>query len=99
MTPTSAHIQFVPDGVTDLDTALRLSASTHIQCYISDDRPPILVINDRHIRVSVTVPDSGRVTAADLETAQRLADAAARYLTDLERRVAAPGPAAEGEAA
>ncbi len=99
MTPTSAHIQFGSDGVTDLDTSLRLSGATHIQCYIYDNRPPILVVNDHHIRVSVSVPDSDQVTDEDLKIAQRLADAAARYLTDLERRVAAQGPAAEGTAA
>jgi hypothetical protein len=99
MTPTSAHIQFGSDGVTDVDTALRLSGATHIQCYIYDHRPPILVLNDRRIRVSVTVPGADRVTAEDLKTGQRLADAAARYLADLERRIAAQSPAAEGEAA
>jgi hypothetical protein len=61
--------------------------------------PPILAINDRRISVSVSVPDPDRVTREDLEIARRLADAAARYLTDLERRIAAQGPAAEGEAA
>ena len=40
MTPTSAHIQFGSDGATDLDTSLRLSEATHIQCYIYDNRPP-----------------------------------------------------------
>jgi hypothetical protein len=99
MTPTSAHIRFDPDGMTGVDTALRLSGATYIRCCTYDDHPPILVINDRHIQVSVTVPDSDRATAEDLQTAQRLADAAARYLTDLERRIAAQGPAAEGTAA
>lgn len=99
MTPTSAHIRFDPDGMTGVDTALRLSGATHIQCYTYDDHPPILVINDRHIQVSVTVPGADGATAEDLETAQRLSDAAARYLTDLERRIAAQGPAAEGTAA
>ena len=39
-----------------------------------------------------------RVVTGD-EIAQRLADAAARYLADLERRIAAQGQAAEGAAA
>jgi hypothetical protein len=99
MTPTSAYIRFDPDGMTGVDTALRLSGATNIQCYTYDDSPPILVINDRHVRVSVAVPGADRVTAEDLETAQRLADAAARYRADLERRIAAQGPAAEGTAA
>jgi hypothetical protein len=99
MTATSAHIEFDPDGMTGVDTALRLSGATYIECYTYDTRPPILVINDRHIRVSVAVPNADRVTAEDLKTAQRLADAAARYAGDLERRIAGPDPAAKGEAA
>jgi hypothetical protein len=99
MTPTTAHIQFGSDGVTDLDTALRLSGATPIQCYTYDNRPPILVVNDRHIRVSATVPDADRVTAEDLKIAQRLADAAARYVADLQRRIGDHDPAAEGAAA
>jgi hypothetical protein len=99
MTTTRAHIELDPDGMTGVDTALRLSGATYIECYTYDNRPPILVINDRHIRVSVAVPDSDRVTAEDLKTGQRLADAAARYAADLERRMGAPDPAAEGEAA
>jgi hypothetical protein len=99
MTPTSAHIQFGSDGVTGVDTALRLSGATHIQCCTYDDRAPILAVHDRRVSVSVSVLDPDRVTGEDLEAARRLADAAAHYLTDLERRIAAQGPATEGEAA
>ena len=49
--------------------------------------------------MSVTVPDSGQVTSEDLDTARRLADAVARYITDLEQRLTAQDSAAEGTAA
>ena len=47
--------------------------------------------------VSVTVPDCrpGR-PREDLDTAQRLADAVAAYIAELETRMAAQDPAAEG---
>ena len=47
-----------------------------------------------------TVPDSGRVTPQDLDTAQRLADAVAAYIAELETRMAVQDLATdEGEAA
>jgi hypothetical protein len=58
-----------------------------------------LSVRDRHVSVRVTVPDSGRVTPEDLDTARRLADAVAAYIAELETRMAAQGSAAEGEAA
>ena len=61
---------------------------------------PILSVTDRHVSVSVTVPDPDKVTPEDLDTARRLADAVAAYIAELETRIAAQDPAAdEGEAA
>jgi hypothetical protein len=52
------------------------------------------------VSVRVTVPDSGRVTPQDLDTAQRLADAVAAYIAELETRMAVQDLATdEGEAA
>jgi hypothetical protein len=97
--PTSAYIKFRSDGVAGVDASLRLSGGSHIMCCTYADRPPILAVDDRHVSVSVTVPDSGQVTAEDLATARRLADAVAAYIAELETRMAAQGPATEGEAA
>jgi hypothetical protein len=37
-----------------------------IQRCIYDDRPPVLSVTDAHVSVSVTVPDTSRVTAEDV---------------------------------
>jgi hypothetical protein len=97
--PSDAYIRFPPDGVAAIDAGLRLSGGSHIMCCTYDDQPPILSVRDRHVSVTVTVPDSGRVTGEDLEMARRLAAAVARYIAELETRLAAQGPAAEGAAA
>ena len=98
MIPTSAYIKFRPDGVAAVDAGLRLSGASFIMCCAYPDRPPIMSVDDRHVSVTVTVPDSGRVTGEDLETARRLADALAVYIAELETRMTAQGPSA-GEVA
>jgi hypothetical protein len=98
--PTSAYIKFRPDGVAAVDAGLRLSGASFIMCCTYPDQPPILSVDDRHVSVTVTVPDSARVTPEDLDTARRLAAAVTAYIAELENRIATQGPAAdEGEAA
>ena len=63
------------------------------------DQPPILSVDDRHVSVTVSVPDSGRVSPEDVETARRLADAVAVYIAELETRMAAQDSAAKEVAA
>jgi hypothetical protein len=75
------------------------SGGSFIYCHTYPAAPPILSVKDRHVSVTVTVPDSSRATPEDLDTARRLADAVAAYIAELETRMAAQGPAAEGEAA
>jgi hypothetical protein len=83
-----------------VDASLRISGGSFIYCHIYPDGPPILSVRDRHVSVRVTVPDSGRVTPEDLDTARRLVDAVAAYIAELETRMATQGTAAdEGEAA
>jgi len=82
-----------------VDASLRISGNSFIYCHTYLDDPPILSVKDRHVSVTVTVPDSSRVTPQDLDAARRLADAVAAYIAELETRMAAQGPAAEGEAA
>jgi hypothetical protein len=97
--PSDAYIRFSSDGPARVDASLRISGSSFIYCHTYPADPPILSVKDRHVSVTVTVPDSNRVTPQDLDSARRLADAVAAYIAELETRMAAQGPAAEGEAA
>jgi hypothetical protein len=97
---SDACIRFSPDGPAGVDASLHLSGSSFIYCHTYPEAPPILSVRDRHVSVRVTVPDSGRVTPQDLDTAQRLADAVTAYIAELETRMAAQDLATdEGEAA
>jgi hypothetical protein len=97
---SDAYVRFSPDGPAGVDASLHLSGSSFIYCHTYTEAPPILSVRDRHVSVRVTVPDSGRVTPQDLDTAQRLAAAVTAYIAELETRMAAQDPAAdEGEAA
>jgi hypothetical protein len=58
-----------------------------------------LSVKDGHVSVTVTVPDSSRVTPQDVETARRLADAVAAYIAELETRMTAQNSAAKEVAA
>jgi hypothetical protein len=97
--PSTAYIKFWPGGSGEVDASLRLTGKSDILCHSYDDRPAILSIRDAHVSVTVTVPDSGQVTAEDVATARRLADAVARYIADLERRLSAEVPAEASVAA
>jgi hypothetical protein len=82
-----------------VDASLRISGGSFIYCHTYPADPPILSVRDRHVSVTVTVPDSGRVTPEDLDTARRLADAVAAYIAELETRMTAQTGAAKGVAA
>jgi hypothetical protein len=97
---SDVYVRFSPDGPAGVDAGLHLSGSSFIYCHTYPDGPPILSVRDRHVSVRITVPDSARVTPQDLDTAQRLANAVAAYIAELETRMAAQDPVAdEGEAA
>jgi hypothetical protein len=97
---SDAYVRFGPDGPAGVDASLRISGGSHIYCHTYPDDPPILSVRDRHVTVSVTVPDRHKITPDDLDTARKLAAAVAAYIAELEIRMAAQGPAAdEGEAA
>jgi hypothetical protein len=101
MIPSSAYVRFSSDGPAEVDASLRLTGNSFIHCCTYPDEPPILSVKDRHVSVTVSVPDRhNKVTPEDLDTARRLADAVAAYITELETRMAAQDTAAdEGEAA
>jgi hypothetical protein len=87
MIPSSATIRFRSDGAPQVDASLRLTGSSQINCFTYPGKPPILAIDDAHVQVSITVPESGTVTPADLATAHRLAAAVASYITGLHERL------------
>ena len=100
MITSDAYIRFSSDGPAGVDASLRISGGSFIYCHTYPDDPPILSVHDRHVSVSVTVPDRHKITPEDLDTARRLAAAVTAYIAELETRMATQDPAAdEGEAA
>jgi len=98
--PTTAEAQFRPDGVPEIRSSVKLTGNTHILCCAYPDRPPILAIDEAHVRISVTVPDAEQVTGEDVQWGRVLADAVARYVAELERLTTGnPDAASKDEAA
>jgi hypothetical protein len=85
MITSTAYVKFGTDGLAGVDANLRLTGRSHFQCCIYEDRPPILAMDDAHVSVSISPPDSENVTADDVATARLLATELDRYITDLER--------------
>jgi hypothetical protein len=96
---SDAYVRFSADRAAEVDASFRLTAGSFIYCHTYPDGPPILSVKDGHVSVTVTVPDSSRVTPQDLDTARRLADAVAAYIAELETRMAAQDGAAKEVAA
>jgi hypothetical protein len=92
---TSATVRFGASGVVEVEPSIRLNAATFIACHVYDDCAPILAIEDGNVRLSLTVPDTGHVTGADVNRAMALADAVARYIAELGERVADEDSAAQ----
>jgi len=88
MTATSATIRLHADGGIKVEPFIRLTADTHVMCCTYDDQAPILAIDDGNVSVSLTVPDTHRVTSEDVNRAMALADAVARYAAELGAHVA-----------
>jgi hypothetical protein len=90
MTATSASVRFGPDGVTGVESFVRLTGHTFIRCCVYDDIAPILAVRDAHVDISITVPGRDEVTEEDVTVGRLLAEAVGRYVAELERRVS-PG--------
>jgi hypothetical protein len=88
MTETQAAIRLFADGTLKVEPFIRLTGGTFIHCCIYDDQAPILAIDDGNVSVSLTVPDVHHVTGEDVNRAVALADAVARYITELGAHVA-----------
>jgi hypothetical protein len=82
---TSASVWFGTDGPPEVDTRLHLTGSTRMNCYLYPGSAPILAIDDAHVKVTLTVPDSDKVTGQDVTAARALAAIVARYVAELER--------------
>jgi hypothetical protein len=87
MTAT-ASVRFGADGKAEVQSYLRLTASTHIQCCAYDDAAPILSIRDGQVDIVITNPGSGEVTADDVTFGRALAEAVTRYAAELEQLAA-----------
>jgi hypothetical protein len=85
---SQASVCFGPGSGIRVAPFLRLTGDTLIHCCTYDDQAPILAIEDGNVSVSITVPDVHHVTRQDLNLARALADAVARYITELGKHVA-----------
>jgi hypothetical protein len=88
MTAT-ALVRFGGDGLAEVQSYVRLTASTHIQCCTYDDAAPILAIRDGQVDITITNPGQGQVTADDVTFARLLAEAVNRYAAELKDKLAA----------
>jgi hypothetical protein len=85
---TQATIRLHADGGIAVEPFIRLDDGTFIRCCTYDDQAPILAIDDGNVSVSLTVPDSHRVTGEDVNRAMALADAVAKYVAELGEHLA-----------
>jgi len=83
MTAT-ASVRFGEDGQATVQSYVRLTASTHIQCCTYDDAAPILSIRDVQVDITITCPGRGEVTEDDVTFGRLLAEAVTRYAAELD---------------
>ena len=84
----SVSVRFGPDGQATVQSYVRLTASTHIQCCTYDDAAPILAIHDGAADITITNPGKGEVTEDDVTFGRLLAEAVNRYAAELEQLAA-----------
>jgi len=84
----TSEIRFGADGAAKVQSYVRLTASTHIQCCTYDDQAPILAIQDGPAEITITNPGKGEVTQDDVRFGRALADAVNRYAAELEKMAA-----------
>ena len=89
-------VRFDDSGQATVQSYVRLTASTHIQCSTYDDIAPILSIYDGAADITITNPGKGEVTDDDVRFGRQLADAVARYSAELATIAARTRPAAAG---
>ena len=91
MTAT-ASVRFGQDGKAEVQSYVRLTASTYIHCSTYADAAPILAIQDGPAEITITNPGRGEVTEDDVRFGRLLAEAVRRYTAELDR-LAAKDPA------
>ena len=101
---TTASVRFSENGTATVQSYVRVTASTHIQCCTYADAAPILSIRDGAADITITNPGRGEVTEDDVRFGRLLAEAVTRYAAELERLAAtnptaAAGPGESGQAA
>jgi hypothetical protein len=84
----SVSVRFGDDGRASVQSYVRLTASTHIQCSVYPDAAPILSIHDGAADITITNPGQGEVTEDDVRFGRQLADAVTRYAAELEKHAA-----------
>ena len=87
MTAT-ASVRFSENGTATVQSYVRLTASTHIQCCTYADAAPILSIQDGPADITITNPGRGEVTEDDVRFGRLLAETVARYAAELDRLAA-----------
>jgi hypothetical protein len=83
-----ASVRFGGDGKAEVQSYVRLTASTHVQCSTYDDAAPILTIHDGQVDIVLTNPGRGEVTEDDVTFGRALAESATRYAAELEHLAA-----------
>ncbi len=96
MTQTSASVRFGADGTATVQSFVRLTASTHIQCCTYEDAAPILAIRDGAADITITNPGRGEVTGQDVAFGRQLAEAVNQYAAELDRLAARTATPAAG---
>ena len=75
---TTASVRFSENGTATVQSYVRLTASTHIQCCTYADAAPILSIQDGAADITITNPGKGEVTEDDVRFGRMLAEAVTR---------------------
>ena len=88
MTETSASVRFGANGDVQVQSYVRLTASTFIRCCTYQDAAPILTIQDGPADITITSPGRGEVTEDDVTFGRLLAEAVTRYAAELEKLAA-----------
>jgi hypothetical protein len=96
---STASVQFDQGGPAEVSATVRLNGGSRIYCHLYEDSAPILSITDAHVRMSVSVPDPDHVTAEDVSFGRLLAEAVARYVTELDKLATAGAGEPSGQAA
>lgn len=96
---SGAGVEFEHGGAVEVSATARLNGGSRIYCHVYADSAPVLSVVDEHVRLSVSVPDPDQVTLDDVTWGRLLAEAVAKYVAELERRVSPARDDRSGRAA